>query len=1553
MQDFVQDRLDKLEWMLAGTNPLSENETDEHIPPYGDLTEFNSYRLILDSVGAETLKEIGRQVNNLLETSVAIYEANGDYALGMFSSGWCRMMDAASRKLCKTDDHRKALTCGKWLCHENRWNDSAKRAIETGNSTDIECVGGIHLYAEPIYAGKSVVGAINIGYGDPPKDPAQLKALADAFGVDPEKLKAIAESYPSRPKFIVDAAKKLLRSFAKLIGEIVEKSEVQRKQQEIQERQAHLNHVLKAIRTVNRLIVRENDPSRMIQKTCEELSGKMGYHNAWIALLGGEAARGLGLQTERPVAAIASAGFDGGFEILRERLERGEFPDCMARALESEDALLVSNPAADCPDCPLQGEYVGCVGLTRRLNVDGVTYGILTVSVPAAYARDDEEQGLFNEVAGDLAFALHKIVMIRKLEEDRRHLCLVIEGSGMGTWEWNIQTNETRFNEQWAAMLGYTIKELTPYDYTTWERLVHPQDLEKARLALADCIAGRTADYKCEFRMKHKDGGWIWILGRGRIMTRDDSGRALSMFGMHTDITEIKQTAETLKRQHTMLARTEAIAHVGSWEWDIAGDRVRWSDELFRIFGRDPDSEAPPFAQQSELFFPEDMERLREAVERCVSQGTPYELELRAIRSDGDIRNCVARGQPETDPTGRIVRLVGSLQDITERKQAEEALRERVKELNCLQALSRLLEKEDSLERIFQQWVDLMPASWYYPEVACARIVYEGRPYQSGNFRETAWRQSADLKVRGKAVGTIELGYLEERPLRNEGPFLTEERNLMDMIGERLGRVIERKQMEEALRESEIYQRKILQTTADGFWVLDTKGRVVDVNDAYCDMIGYGRDELLGMGIGELDAVEKPEETRERIRRIIANGSETFETKHRRKDGSVFPVEVSVTYLAERGGQFVCFGRDLTERKQREERLGLLGRMLDAAPAAISIHDTEGRFVYANAENVALHGYDSMDEFLKVNLHQLDVPESEALLAERFRKIAEEGELRFEVAHYRKDGSTFPLEVLAKQIEWEGRPAVLSIATDITERKRMEEALRENEKLLNIAGQMAKIGGWELYPETMEVRWTDETYRIHEVPKHIKPPLEDAINFYHPEDQPILKKAIQQAFDHGIPYDLELRFITANGRNLYVRTKCNPVLRNGNVIKLQGLFQDITERKQAEEEREKLQSQLMQAQKMEAVGRLAGGVAHDFNNMLGIIIGHADMILEEMGPEQPFYADLLEIKKAAARSADLTRQLLAFARKQTVAPKVIDLNKTVEGMLKMLQRLIGEDIDMEWIPGENAWPVKIDPGQIDQILVNLCVNARDAIADVGKVTIETGNIVFDEDYCKVHNGFVPGEYTMLAVSDNGCGMDSVTLSHAFEPFFTTKEPGKGTGLGLATVYGVVKQNDGFINVYSEPGQGTTFKIYLPRYKAKAAPLSEKGSDISSGRGHETILLVEDEPAILRMATMMLGREGYTVLGAGTPGEAVRLATEHPGDIHLLITDVVMPEMNGRDLAKNILSLYPGLKCLFMSGYTANVIAHHGILDEGVQFIQKPFSKQALTAKVRELLDEAK
>ncbi len=394
----------------------------------------------------------------------------------------------------------------------------------------------------------------------------------------------------------------------------------------------------------------------------------------------------------------------------------------------------------------------------------------------------------------------------------------------------------------------------------------------------------------------------------------------------------------------------------------------------------------------------------------------------------------------------------------------------------------------------------------------------------------------------------------------------------------------------------------------------------------------------------------------------------------------------------------------------------------------------------------------------------------------------------------------------------------------------------------------------------------------------------------------------------------------------------------------------IGELKRTQEEKGRLQAQLLHSQKMESVGRLAGGVAHDFNNMLGVIIGHAEMILDELDSTQPIYNSVQEILKAAHRSANLTQQLLAFARKQAVNPRVLDVNETVEGMLKMLRRLIGEDIDLLWKPGRGVWPVKIDPAQIDQILANLCVNARDAISGVGKVTIETDNVTVGESTGQEQPCTIPGEYVLIAVSDNGCGMERDVLENLFEPFFTTKGVGKGTGLGLATVYGIVKQNKGFINVYSEPERGTNFRIHFPRAQVRVTEGQGYQEETRDLRGTETVLVVEDEESILSLAGTILEHHGYRVLAAQNPAEALELAQGHSERIDLLITDVVMPGMNGKDLSQKLRALKPGFKCVFMSGYTADVIAHHGVIDQGIHFLQKPFSVTTLAQKVREVLD---
>jgi PAS domain S-box-containing protein len=414
-----------------------------------------------------------------------------------------------------------------------------------------------------------------------------------------------------------------------------------------------------------------------------------------------------------------------------------------------------------------------------------------------------------------------------------------------------------------------------------------------------------------------------------------------------------------------------------------------------------------------------------------------------------------------------------------------------------------------------------------------------------------------------------------------------------------------------------------------------------------------------------------------------------------------------------------------------------------------------------------------------------------------------------------------------------------------------------------------------------------------------------------------------------------------------------PVLDpDGHVIHFIAVKQDVTERRRAEEERQALDQQLRQAQKMESVGRLAGGVAHDFNNALGVVLGRAELALKRLEPGNPVEGQLVGIREAALRAANLTRQLLAFARRQTIVPRVLDLNEAVAGTLDMLRHLIGESVQLVWTPEAALWPVKIDPAQVDQVLANLLVNARDSIDGVGQVRVRTRNVVLETDYCAGRPGTVPGKYVGLSVADDGCGMEKDVLDRVFEPFFTTKPLGKGTGLGLATVYGIVKQNAGYIEVVSEPGKGTTLDLYLPSVAGQTPEETPAAAATVEPRARgETILLVEDEPAMLDVEAEMLSDLGYSVLKAGRPGQALNLAGTHAGTIHLLITDIVMPEMNGRDLATRLAAIRPGIRCLFLSGYTADVIARRGVLDQDARLLEKPCSRTDLALKVRQTLDD--
>ena len=626
-----------------------------------------------------------------------------------------------------------------------------------------------------------------------------------------------------------------------------------------------------------------------------------------------------------------------------------------------------------------------------------------------------------------------------------------------------------------------------------------------------------------------------------------------------------------------------------------------------------------------------------------------------------------------------------------------------------------------------------------------------------------------------------------------------------------------------------------------------------------------------------------------------------------------------------------------------EERYRLL---FNVGSDALLVADTDTqRLIDVNEAAVDLYGY-SREELLALRITDLFADPGDG-----GRQVVDSsGRLHIPLRYHRKkDGAVFPVDISYSFFELKGQHLRLAAMRDISERMRTEQELRESRRFL---GELIENSGNLIFVKDREGCYTMVNRKWERTTGLLR---ENVIGrtdaeLFAADDAEQFRRHDREVMESGQVVEQEEYLEGAKGRRVFLSIKFPLFDSDGKINGICGMVTDLTERRQTEEERERLREQLSRGRKMESIGRVAGGIAHDFNNMIGVILGHVELALLKITPTDQLHENLREIEKAARRSADLTRQLLAFARRQTVVPKKLDVNETVAGMLTMVDRLIGEDIEVAWLPGERTWPVWMDPSQIDQILANLCTNSRDAIADVGRIVIATENVSLSSSFCTGHEGCAAGDFVLLTVTDNGCGMDEDVIDMLFEPFYTTKETGRGAGLGLATVYGIVHQNNGFIKVDSKVGKGTTIRVYLPRYVEAGDRRKGAGTGEGYPTGQATVLLVEDEPAILGMAREMLEKIGCSVLTATTPAEAINRAGEYGGTINLLITDIIMPEMNGWELSRKLQAIQPGLKLLFTSGYTADVIAHHEVPAEAVHFIRKPFTLDDLAAKVHEVLE---
>ena len=637
-------------------------------------------------------------------------------------------------------------------------------------------------------------------------------------------------------------------------------------------------------------------------------------------------------------------------------------------------------------------------------------------------------------------------------------------------------------------------------------------------------------------------------------------------------------------------------------------------------------------------------------------------------------------------------------------------------------------------------------------------------------------------------------------------------------------------------------------------------------------------------------------------------------------------------------------------RRQQEALLRSESRkaaMLEAALDAIITIDAAGRVQEWNASAERLFGYSRQDAMGRA-MEELIIPEAqrERHVAALRRHLAT-GESailgrRVELTALRADGTEFPVELAVSRTEVDGVLQFDGFIQDLTERRRAETELRESQSLfcefmdhLPAPAFVRTDGGELIYVNAGYERFFGSTLEeLRKKPLHQMVP---------PEVVTRLQAAYQQVREENRPVGLTAAIPDPAGNSHEFRFHLFPIRRAGGRRFLGGIAVDISEQRQ-------LEHQFHQVQKMEAVGRLAGGVAHDMNNVLAVINGYSELLLDTAGLDTRVRARLNEIRGAGERAAGLTRQLLAFSRRQVLAPAVLDLNEVIGGLVGMLRRLIGEDVELALLSARELGKVRADRGQVEQVLMNLAVNARDAMPTGGQITIETQNTFLDRSYCEQHAGVDPGPYVVFSVSDTGCGIPKEMQERIFEPFFTTKDPGKGTGLGLATAFGIVKQSGGHVSLYSEPGIGSTFRVYLPRAEGTPEACEPELPPTESIRGTETILLAEDEDGVRWMVREALRAVGYSVLIAATPAEALEIAAGHPGPIDLLLSDVVMPGMGGRELAERVDKLRPNTRVLFMSGYTDDAIVRHGVLAARMAFIQKPFSPAALARKIREVLD---
>jgi len=768
--------------------------------------------------------------------------------------------------------------------------------------------------------------------------------------------------------------------------------------------------------------------------------------------------------------------------------------------------------------------------------------------------------------------------------------------------------------------------------------------------------------------------------------------------------------------------------------------------------------------------------------------------------------------------------------------------------------------------------------------------------------------------------------------------------------------VADRRSVQERLLAAEARLRMLVDDAADGIFITDENGRYVDVNAAGCAAFGFTREEMLARSIVDILAPEEHARLGGEIARMRDGTPVRSEWRFMRKDGSTFSGEINGRRLPDQ--KLIGVLRDVSDRKRVEEQL----REKEARYRLIVENQTEfivkwrpdGTRTFVNEHYCRLFCQED-GECIGTSFFPLVAPEHRGSIRDRIASLTpDHPEFSQDHVSYSRLGPRWQQWTTRGIFDQHHRLVeLLSTGRDITERKTAEDKLRQSQAHLLASQRIASIGSWELDAESMSdpdrnpMRWSAECHRLlGHPPEDAEMSLAAFHRRVHPEDRGKVRDAFSRAFHDGRPYAIEHRIVLDDGTERLLHQQAEPVRDpvTGRFVKFIGTTQDITDRVRLEE-------QLRQSQKMQAIGQLAGGVAHDFNNLLTVINGYSELLLMHRDENDPARRDLAAIRDAGERASQLTRQLLLFSRKAILEPRELDLNDLVKRVGVMLKRLISAHIDLRFTLAPSLPPVKADPGQLEQVVINLALNGADAMEQGGRLSISTGTASFEDALGGPHPGYRPGRFVQLTVTDNGCGMTPQTKAHLFEPFFTTKGPGKGTGLGLATVYGIVHESSGFITVASEVGAGATMNVFLPALDTPVAHSPAPAIDSDVAKGHETVLLVEDEDSVRAVATRTLTTHGYRVMAAASGPAALGLPELAQETVHLLVTDVVMPGMSGGQLADDIRRRFPSCRVLFMSGYNEDMAIRHGQLARNDAFLQKPFTPRILARKVRDILDQ--